>query len=512
MPRPCPVRAGPGPLPPPDYTPRQVHAVFWGLVPVMLLGAIDQAIVAPALVPIATEFRDFNALAWVMTAYLLASTASMPLAGRLSDLHGRRCTVLAALALLLAGSMVCGWASRLDVLLLGRGIQGLGGGALLALPNAIVADILSPRERGRYQAYISCTNAVAGLAGPLAGALLAGHASWRWIFWLHLPLIALAAVLVWRSLGGLPSATAGRRLDTLGAALLFGATSCLVLALSRLGRSAGWTEASTLALLAGGALFTAAFLGWQQRTPHPLLPPTILRNPVIAVTSAGAVLVAMVQVALVIHAPLHLQWIHGWRIGGAGSALAAALSGVVLGAYLSGQYMRHTGRYKAPPLAGLALAALAAGVLAGCHARAPAAAALALMFLLGSGIGLSQPPMTLSSQNAVPPSDIGIATAVQMFSRAVGGSLGIVAFGALVPDAIGTAARSPGTCDAACVEQGFGMLFAAFAATLGLAWLALTRLRAIPLREHAAGSERRATPPVPRHGARPPAETSAPPP
>ena len=216
--------------------------MFWALVPVMLLGAADQALVAPALGAMARTFDARDEVVWVVTAYLLSATASAPLAGRLSDLYGRRSVLLGALGLFLAGALVCGWAASLGTLVAGRSVQGLGGGALVALPNAIVADILTARERGRYQAYISCTHALAGLAGPLAGALLSAHASWRWIYWLQVPLIATAAALCWRTLDGRPAA--GRRggLYPLGVALMSGATACLLLALSWSGRRIGWMQ------------------------------------------------------------------------------------------------------------------------------------------------------------------------------------------------------------------------------------------------------------------------------
>jgi MFS family permease len=469
--------------------------VFWALVPVMLLGAADQALVAPALGAMARTFDARDEVVWVVTAYLLSATASAPLAGRLSDLYGRRSVLLGALGLFLAGALVCGWAASLGTLVAGRSVQGLGGGALVALPNAIVADILTARERGRYQAYISCTHALAGLAGPLAGALLSAHASWRWIYWLQVPLIATAAALCWRTLDGRPAA--GRRggLDPLGVALMSGATACLLLALSWSGRRIGWMQPPTLALLGAAAALAGAFLGWQTLARYPLVPASVRRHRVVAVASAVGLLVAMVHGALYMQAPVYLQGIHAMSGSSAGTALAVPLAGVVLGAFLSGQYMRRSGRYKPAALAGLLLATIAAGALAWAPGRSAAWTAVAWMLLLGLGIGASQPPMTLASQNAVPPSEIGIATALQMFARAVGAAIGVAASSALVP-------QMPGPC-AACADglavqangpvvgpQTLGILFAAFAAILGLASLAATRLPVLPFREppaHAAG-------------------------
>ncbi|MFT3815754.1 MAG: MFS transporter [Acidovorax sp.] len=219
-----------------------MHAVFWALVPVMLLGAADQAIVAPALGVMATTFNSRDDIVWVVTVYLLSAIADTPLAGRLSDIHGRWSVVLGALALFLAGGLLCGSAPTLGSLLVGRAIQGFGGGALIALPNAIVADLLSPRERGRYQAYISGTNAMAGLASPLVGAFLSSHGSWRWIFWLQMPLVMIAAAACWCTLGDRSAGPRRGGLDPLGVALMSAATACLLLALSWAGRRIGWTQ------------------------------------------------------------------------------------------------------------------------------------------------------------------------------------------------------------------------------------------------------------------------------
>ncbi len=490
---------GPRPVPADVHgTARQVHAVFRALVPVMLLGAADPAIVAPALGAMAVAFDARDGVVWVMVAYLLCATGSTPLAGRLGDLHGRRSVVLGALALFLVGTLVCGSAGTLGTLLVGRCLQGLGGGALIALPNAIVADILSPRERGRYQAYIACTHAAGGLAGPLVGALLSAHASWRWIFWLQAPLVVVAAVLSWRTPGSLsPSARRGG-LDLPGVALMFGATACLLLALSWAGRRIGWTQFPTLALFGACAALATAFLAWQNRAREPLLPRAVRCHPVVLVTSLGGLLVAMVHGALYIHVPPYLHAVHGMGTASAGSALAVPLVGVVLGAYLSGQYMRRSGRYKPAPLAGLALAALSSAALAWGPGHATTMAALTALLLLGLGIGASQPPMTLAAQNAVAASEIGIATAVHMFSRAVGAAVGVAASSALVPQWPGPDARwvdglAAGAHAATAhggAAQASSMLFTAFAATLGLAWLALTRLPVLPFREHAAHLER----------------------
>lgn len=470
----------------------------------MLLGTIDQAIVAPALAPIANELGGFDAVSWLVTAYLLTSTTSTPVAGRLSDIHGRRSIVLGALVLFLAGSVVCGWAPDLNTLIVGRGIQGLGGGALMALPNTIVADILSPRERGRYQVYISGTYAVSSLAGPVLGGLLAGHYSWRWIFWINLPLIVIAAVLSWVTLSGLSARRKQHRIDYLGSALMVGSTVCLLLALTWGGRRFAWDAWPTMALLGGTLVLALLFVVWQKRVSEPLLPLSILHNRIIVVTSIGAVLITMVNIALSIYLPLYLQIGRGQTVGEAGGMLTAPLFGVVLGSYLSGQYMRYSGKYKLPPLAGLAVAVPILAIFAYGIAELPVAAIIALTLFQGVGIGASLPPMMVSSQNSVPASDIGIATAVHTFFRAVGGTIGVALFRALVLHllvphvnltgsghgelATRLATTAPASASSA-VSRAFGVFFAACAATLALAWIALSNLRVIPFRATAARFE-----------------------
>jgi EmrB/QacA subfamily drug resistance transporter len=486
------------------YTGRQIHTIFCGLVLIMLLGTIDQAIVAPALAPIATEFGGFGSVSWVVTAYLLTATASTPVAGRLSDIHGRRSVVIAALVLFLAGSIVCGWAPDLNTLIIGRGIQGLGGGALMALPNTIVADILSPRERGRYQAYISGTYAVSSLAGPVLGGLLSGHYSWRWIFWINLPLIVIAAGLSWVTLGGLSAQRKEHKIDYLGSALMVGSTVCLLLALTWGGRRFAWDALPTVALFGGTVVLAALFVAWQMRAREPLLPLSILHNRIIVVTSIGAVLITMVNMALSIYLPLYLQIGRGQTVGEAGGMLTAPLFGVVLGSYLSGQYMRYSGKYKLPPLAGLAVAAPVLALLAYGIACLPVVAIVALTFLQGVGIGASLPPMMVSSQNSVPASDIGIATAVHTFFRAVGGTIGVAVFSALILHLLGTdaklldgsrtdlhthAAFATEVVGTVRLTHAFGVFFAACAATLALAWVALKNLQVIPFRKTAARFE-----------------------
>ncbi|WLE59896.1 MFS transporter [Burkholderia plantarii] len=481
---------------PPLSAPR-IHAIFAGLVLVMLLGTIDQAIVAPALAPIAAEFGRFADVSWVVTGYLLTSTAATPLAGRLSDRHGRRAVILGALLVFLAGSVACAIAPGLAVLVLGRALQGLGGGALMTLPNTVIADILSPRERGRYQIYISATYATSSAAGPILGGWLADAFSWRWIFWINVPLVAAACLASWATLGRLPARRARVEMDYRGALLMGSATICLLVALTR---PELWATRRVLAVLLAGAalLLGTGFVAWQRRARSPLLPPALLRNRVMVVTSVGGVAIAMVNMALSIFIPLFLQLCRGMTVAGAGTLLVGLLLGVVGGAYSSGQYLRHTGRYRAPSLYGLAAAVVVLALLAGSlHAVTPPLL-VAATAVAGAGIGACYPPMMVTSQSAARGTDVGIATGVHTFFRALGGTFGAALFSMLLVAALGAQAPLLSAAHARAaapvlpppqlyeVERAFSWLFALCAATLGIGWASLYCLPERALRGTAA--------------------------
>jgi MFS family permease len=474
------------------YTRGQIHTVFIGLIFLMFLGTVDQAIVAPALTTIGHELGNVGLVFWVVTAFLLTSAASTPLAGRLSDIYGRPVVVTGALSALLAGSFLCAVAWSLDGLIIGRCVQGLGGGALMALPNTIVGDILSPRERGRYQAYISGTYAVSSLAGPLLGGFLTEHASWRAIFWLQIPLIVIAWIISHLTLRQISFPRRYHAIDYGGSLLMVVSCTCLLLMLTLGGKQYAWVSPEMLLLCAGFLVAGVTFVYWQRVAPEPLLPSSVLYNPVMAVTSAGAVLVLMVNTAFAVYFPSYLQSKHGISVSQAGVILSIPLFGVVLGSYLSGQYVRTYGDYKLPPLAAVALAASMFLMLALVGDRIDWLQLFVVTLLLGVGLGGSLVPMMISSQNSVSVHDMGIATATHTFFRALGGSFGVAIFSATV---IHEPARnsSVSLTNLPAVDisggGGFSMFFAGCTGILILAWLVLSRLPVIPLRTTAASLE-----------------------
>jgi MFS family permease len=478
------------------YTRRQIHTVFCGLVLLMFLGTIDQAIVAPALTGIGRQFGEFGSISWVVTAYLLTSASSTPLAGRLSDIYGRPAIVSVALGLLFVGSLLCAAAWNLDALIGGRAIQGLGGGALMALPNTIVGDMLSPRERGRYQVYISGTYAVSSLSGPLLGGLFAEHGSWRWIFWLHLPLILIALVISHLTLRQIHFSRRSHSIDYVGSFLMITSCTCLLLALTWGGQKYAWLTPQIVVLAVGFLIAGIGFVRWQQVALEPLLPPSVMRNPVIAVTSVGAVLITLVSTAFSVYFPSYLQSSHGLSIGQSGATLAGPLFGVVMGSYLAGQYVRRSGNYRLPPLAGIGLSIGMFLVLLFTGAKLEPSGLVFVTFLLGTGLGASLVPMMVASQNSVGVQDMGIATAVHTFFRAIGGSLGVAIFSSAILYASGSV-ESGGPSSLNVVgdllreesARGFTILFSGCAGILTVGWLVLAKIPVIPLRTTAASLE-----------------------
>ncbi|WP_287497426.1 MDR family MFS transporter [Pandoraea sp. CB10b_02] len=485
-----------------SLTPAEIKSILTGLLLIMFLGSLDQTIVAPALPTIARDLGSFDAVSWVVTAYLLSSTAITPIVGKLSDLLGRRVVIAVSVTVFLVGSVLCALAPTMLALILARGVQGLGGGGLIALSNTVIADIVSPRERGRYQGYISGMFAVSGVAGPVTGGVFAQYLSWTLIFWINLPLGVLAIYLSDRALRRLPRRTGKPNIDYVGSLLLIAATVCLLLALTWGGHRYAWRSPEILGLLAATVIVGAVFLRHQRVAREPLLPLSLLGNPVFRMTSTMAVLVMMVNISIGIYVPLYLQLQRGQSASSSGLMLILPLLGIVAGALSSGSYMRKTGHYKRPPQIGLPVAFVGLTVIALGVQSLPLVAIGACLGLIGVGFGSAMPVMTVATQNAVAPRDIGIATAAHAFFRALGGMIGVAVFGALIVGLLvmgedGAAPREltdflrPGGAPAGMASHlrlAFGAFFGGSALIAALAMLALGRLQEIPLRQ-SSGNE-----------------------
>jgi EmrB/QacA subfamily drug resistance transporter len=412
-------------------SPRELRLVLIGLMLALTLASLDQNIVATALPRITGELGGLQHLSWVVTSFVVASTVSAPLYGRLSDLYGRRPAFTVSITVFLLGSALCGFSDSMDQLIAFRAVQGLGAGGLMVLAQTVIADLVSPRERGRYQGLFAAVFAACSVAGPLLGGLITEYASWRWIFYVNIPvgIAALVLIALWlqpRPLGPSP------RLDVLGAALLIVGTCCLLLALSWGGSVYGWLSWPVLSTGGAAMIAFAGLIPVEHRAVQPILPPDLFRNRVFVIGSAVIALAMMALFAAAVFLPLMFQVLMGRSPSAAGLMLAPLMGGVIVASVVGGRLVSRTGRYKLLPVIGLlavtlCFAALASAVKAGTGAR-PIEAMLVVM---GLGVGLVMPNLTTAIQNAVHRHELGGATATTAFFRSVGGALGVALSGAV---------------------------------------------------------------------------------
>jgi EmrB/QacA subfamily drug resistance transporter len=433
---------------------RQIQVVYIGLMLAMLVASLDQTIVATALPTIVGSlggFAGLSHLAWVSTAYLVTSTAAAVLFGKLSDLHDRKRTFQTALIVFLAGSVLAGAARSLDQLIAFRALQGVGGGGLMALTSAVVADMVPPRQRGRYVGYLGGILALATVAGPLLGGFFVDHLTWRWIFYVNIPLGVAAFVVIGTVLHLPPKPHSGRRMDYPGAALLVAAVSGAVLVASWGGTEHPWGSPLILGLAGATALALSAFILVERRIQRgggsPLLPLDLFANPVIAVTSAVGVIAGLVLFGSILFLPLFLQVAKGASATSSGLLLAPLMVGVLAATITSGRLITRYGHYKPFPVIGTALMTVAFWLLSLLHPSTPRVAVVGEMLLLGAGIGMLMQVLILASQNAVQVRDLGLVTSLAQFFRELGGTFGVALFGAVFAARLGAelARRLPTT-------------------------------------------------------------------
>jgi EmrB/QacA subfamily drug resistance transporter len=423
------VAAAPSQPAAPPGQPR-VKVVFGGLMLVLLLAALDQTIVATALPTIVGDFGGIEHISWVVSAYLLGQTAVTPLYGKLGDLYGRKRVLQSAIVLFLFGSALCGAAQSLPMLIAFRAIQGLGGGGLIVLAQASIGDVVSPRDRGRYQGLFGAVFGVSSVLGPLLGGVFVENLSWRWIFYVNLPVGLVALVVLGATL---PATTARARpaIDYLGAALLAGALSGIVLITSLGGNTWGWGSAQVLAVGAAVIVLLAAFIRVEHRASEPVLPLRLFRNRVFAVASAVGLIVGFALFGAVTFLPLFFQTVNGASATESGLRLIPMMAGLLITSIASGQLISRLGRYKVFPVVGTAVIVLGFLLLSTMDPHTGAARAALDLLVLGLGLGCVMQVLVLAVQNAVDYADLGVATSGAMLFRSVGGALGTAVFGAI---------------------------------------------------------------------------------
>jgi EmrB/QacA subfamily drug resistance transporter len=410
---------------------RQLHIVLGGLMLGMLLAALDQTIVATALPTIVGDLGGLNHLSWVVTAYLLTSTAVTPLWGKLSDLFGRRGTFQAAIVVFLVGSMLSGLSQNMVELIAFRAVQGLGGGGLMALALAIVGDLVPPRERGRYQGWFGAVFALASVGGPLLGGFFTDQLSWRWIFYVNLP-FGVAALIVTSVVLRLPFRRLEHRIDYPGSVLLVAAVTCVVLATTWGGTTYPWGSPQIIGLGVAAAVLLAGFLAWEGRASEPILPLRLFRNPIFTVASAITLLLGLALFGAVVYLPEYLQVVQGASAITSGLQLIPLTLGIVVASVGSGQAISRVGRYKVFPIVGAALLTVGFWLLSHIQVGTGTAVLSLWMLVVGLGIGCIMQVAVLAVQNAVDHRDLGTATSASVFFRILGGTLGTALFGAVL--------------------------------------------------------------------------------
>jgi EmrB/QacA subfamily drug resistance transporter len=423
-----------GPL---ELSHRQILTVLTGVMAGMLLAALDQSIVGTALPRIVSELGGLDKLSWVVTAYLLTSTAVTPLWGKVSDLYGRRKVFQAAIGIFVVGSMLSGVAQTMTQLIAFRAFQGIGGGGLFAIALAIIGDVIPPRERGRYQGYFGAVFGVSSVAGPLLGGWFTDGPGWRWIFYINVP-IGIAALAITSSALKLPVRRREHAIDYAGAAAIVASVTCLLLYLNWRGPDHGWGEPVALVLAVAAVAFAALFVWIESRAAEPILPLHLFRNAIFRVGNAFGFLSGMVLFGTIIFLPLYLQAVKGFSPTESGLALLPAVIGIFSTSITAGQLITRTGRYKIyPVLGGLILIGAMLG-LTRLTAGTPYWEVALAVYVWGAGIGLTMQTILTAVQNAVDYRDLGTATGAVTFFRQIGGAIGAAAFGAMLSSRLAT--------------------------------------------------------------------------
>jgi EmrB/QacA subfamily drug resistance transporter len=413
------------------FTHRQILVIMSGLMLGMFLASLDQTIVSTALPTIVGDFHRSDLLSWVITVYLLASTASTPLWGKAGDLFGRKRVFQLAIVVFLVGSALCGAAQNMYELIAFRGVQGIGGGGLISLVFAIIGDVISPRQRGRYQGYFGAVFGVSSVVGPLAGGFFVDNLSWRYIFYINLPLGILALIVTNRVLK-LPLRTREAHIDWWGALLLVAGVSAMLLATQSGGKNYPWASWQIIGLFALGGLLLVGFGVREHLTVEPILPLELFRIQIFTVSNIVSFVSGIAMFGALAFLPQFLQLVHGVSATESGLLLLPLLLGVLSMSIGSGLYISRTGNYRWFPLAGTILVSLGLILLSRIGAHTSLAVIGVYILIFGAGLGLFMQVLTLVVQNAVPMRQLGVATSSVTFFRSMGGTIGASALGAVL--------------------------------------------------------------------------------
>ncbi|MHB1711684.1 MAG: MDR family MFS transporter [Acidimicrobiales bacterium] len=412
-------------------THRRVLIIFAGLVMAIFLSALDQTVVSTALPTIAGDLHGLNDLSWVITAYLLAATVTIPIYGKLGDLLGRKNVLMFAVTVFLAGSVLSGLSQTMAELISFRAIQGLGAGGITIGAQAIIGEVISARDRGRYMAVMMPMIAVATVLGPLLGGFLTQHASWRWIFYINMPFGAVALAVIGVGLKLPVRRRARPTIDYRGTALLATGVGCIVLLLSLGGTTEPWGSVPILALAAAAAVSLGVFVAVEQRVAEPVMPLRLFANPIFAVSIGLSFAVGVAMIGAVSYLPTFLQLVGGASATNSGLLILPLVAGLMATAILTGQLISRTGRYKAFPIVGTGLAAVGMYLLSTMGVHTTSTESSISMIVLGLGLGLVMPVLTLVVQNSVRFEDLGTATSGVNFFMQIGGSIGVALAGTL---------------------------------------------------------------------------------